>query len=64
MRMRSEIEAQLRKLKIELQLRLPTATVFENAPLALIQLELETKIATLKWVLMVPREIAPKRRKA
>lgn len=33
------------------RLSYPTATVFENAPLALIQLQLKTKRDTLLWVL-------------
>jgi len=46
-----EVKAKLQELKNDDRLKSPSATVFVNAPLALIQLELETKILTLKWVL-------------
>lgn len=51
MRTESEILAALAKVEADSRLRQKSATVFENAPLALIQLELETKRDVLRWVL-------------
>jgi hypothetical protein len=51
MRTIEEIKVKLQELKSDDRLKSPCATVFENAPLALIQLELEMKILTLEWVL-------------
>jgi hypothetical protein len=51
MRSIKEIEAKLEELKNDDSFKSPTATLFENAPLALIQLELETKVRVLEWVL-------------
>ena len=53
LRPQSEIEAKLKELESDVRLTYKTATVFENAPLALIQLELESKINMLKWVLAI-----------
>lgn len=41
----------------------PTATVFENAPLALIQSALQTKMHTIEWVLGIPLTGIGKHRK-
>lgn len=51
--MKTEIEIQEALTKVESDQRLsqPTATISINAPLALIQLSLETERDTLKWVL-------------
>jgi len=46
-----KIKKQLYKAKGDDRLKSPTATIVENAPLALVQLELETTIRVLKWVL-------------
>ena len=46
-----EIKKELNRAKGDERLKSPTATIVENAPLALIQLELETTIRVLKWVL-------------
>lgn len=51
MKSKKEIEAQLEKLKSDVRLTYPTATTFENAPLALHQLAEEMKIHALEWVL-------------
>ncbi len=51
MKTEKEIKAELKKLEADERLSYKTATIVENAPLALIQLEMETNIAALKWVL-------------
>lgn len=51
MKTKEEIEKLLKEVESDERLSYPKATVFENAPLALIQLGLETQVATLKWVL-------------
>lgn len=51
MKTKEEIEKALKEVESDERLSYPKATVFENAPLALIQLGLETRVATLKWVL-------------
>lgn len=51
--MKSEevIRETLKKLEDDSILKEETATIEENAPLALMQLEMETRIRVLKWVL-------------
>jgi hypothetical protein len=51
MRSEEEIRARLAEIEADSRLRQKSATVFENAPLALIQLELESKRDVLRWVL-------------
>jgi len=51
MRTKQEIQTLLDKLTSDDRLSYPAATVQINAPLALIQLELESKVNILKWVL-------------
>lgn len=51
MRSEEEVRRKLNETRSDKRLPPPCATVFENAPLALIQLELETKIEILKWFL-------------
>lgn len=51
MRTCKEIQAKLAEIQADERLKGPTAVVDINAPLALIQLELETQIETLEWVL-------------
>lgn len=51
MRTEEEIVARLAKIMEDDRLSQPPATIQINAPLALIQLELETKRDTLRWVL-------------
>ncbi len=48
---REEVEAMVKEIKTDERLAAPPATVTVNAPLALIQLELQTKLRTLNWVL-------------
>lgn len=48
---KGQIEKRLVEIKADDRLEGPTATVFENAPLALMQLKLETMAQTLQWVL-------------
>lgn len=51
MKTKEQIQAWIKDLRADTRLKQPAATVFENAPLAMIQLALETKIATLKEVI-------------
>ncbi len=53
----------IKELEADERLSYPTATLAENAPLALIQLELETKIKTLKGTLQSIDEVLLERRK-
>lgn len=50
------ITAKRDELKADERLSYPVATIRENAPLALEQLAMETRIATLNWVLKVIEE--------
>jgi hypothetical protein len=52
----SVILAKLKTIEADERLYYRPATVFENAPLALIQSELETWCAALRWVLGMPRK--------
>lgn len=47
------ITKKLAELEADERLSYPVATVFENAPLALVQCGLENQVRTLKWVLKV-----------
>lgn len=47
------IQAKLDEIKKDERLTYPSANIQINAPLALIQLEAETRIRTLEWVLEV-----------
>ena len=51
MKNEKEISELIKKLESSLKLKQPIATIDINAPLALIQLELESRIAALKWVI-------------
>ncbi len=51
MKTKEKIIEKIIELQSDERLSCPIATIDENAPLALIQLELETKIKTLKWTL-------------
>ena len=51
MKSAAEIRAEIAVVEGDERLHYNTATVFENAPLALIQLGLETKRDTLYWML-------------
>ncbi len=51
MRNEREIQEKLRDVEKAEQLSYPNATIAENAPLALIQLSLETRRDILRWVL-------------
>jgi len=46
-----EIQKQIDVMEADERLSYPTATIVENAPLALIQLSLQTKINALRWTL-------------
>lgn len=46
-----QIKEELVRLEMDERLHYPTATIFGNAPLALIQVQLEAEIALLKWIL-------------
>lgn len=54
MKSEKEITEKLEELKSDERLTYAAATVFENAPLALIQLSVEAQIHTLEWVLGLP----------
>jgi len=56
MRTKYEIQAMIDKLSLDKRLSRPLAVVKINAPLALIQLELETKLSTLRWILSEKEE--------
>jgi hypothetical protein len=43
--------AEIAKIKADKRYHYPPATIEINAPLALIQLEMETKVTILEWVL-------------
>jgi len=51
MRTEQEIKQEIKRLKVDSRFPPPYATVDINAPLALIQLDLESQVATLNWVL-------------
>lgn len=51
MRTKEEIEEKIAYYKADTRLQQPSATVQINAPLALIQLELEARISALEWAL-------------
>ena len=51
MKTKKQIQAQLDKILADERLHYPTATVLNNAPLALIQTSLETQRDILSWVL-------------
>ena len=51
MKTKKEIEEMLKSIMSDERLSYPTATIDINAPLALIQLSLESKRDILKWVL-------------
>ena len=51
MKTKEEIQAKLEELQKDERVSYPPADVFSNAPLALIQTELESMIKALKWVL-------------
>ena len=53
MKTEQEIRAFLSDVLATPQLHMPSADIFTNAPLALIQVELETKRDVLEWVLGV-----------
>ena len=53
MRRFRNIETGLDETKKDERLSYPTATVFENAPLALVQCGLENQVRALKWVLKI-----------
>lgn len=54
MKTERELKRMLKMLKSDERLYYPTATVFVNAPLALIQTQLATKINLLEQILGLP----------
>jgi len=50
MKTKEEIEDKIKELESDERLS-PSATIIENAPLVLIQVEPEAKIYILKWIL-------------
>lgn len=59
MRTDAEIRARLAEIDSDERLHYPAASVQVNAPLALIQVNLETARDTLQWVLGVADSTAP-----
>lgn len=51
MRTEAEIRARLAEIDADERYHYPTATVFENAPLALIQMGMKAEAGALAWVL-------------
>ncbi len=51
MKTKEQIEEKIKEIESDERLSYPLATIEINAPLALIQLEMETKLKMLKWVL-------------
>lgn len=51
MKSKQEIEAELARIKADERLGYPAADVFVNAPLALIQVNLESTVKAYMWVL-------------
>jgi hypothetical protein len=51
MKTKKEIEDRIKEIQSDERISYPTANVFVNAPLALIQTGLESTLATLKLVL-------------
>jgi hypothetical protein len=62
MKSQHEIRARIKELLADDRLHYRTATVFENAPLALVQLGMEMEIRALAWVLgePMPKIVRPK----
>jgi hypothetical protein len=63
MKSKDEIKNKLAEIEADERLHYPPATVFENAPLALIQTELEAKQNILRWALEENPPITPKRQR-
>ncbi len=55
MKTKEEIEQEINEILSDERLSYKTAVVFTNAPLALVQFALETKLHTLQWVIGVER---------
>lgn len=55
MRTEEEIRARLKEAKADARIDYPPADVSSNAPLALVQVELETTRDVLAWVLANPK---------
>ncbi len=51
MKNKKEIEARLKEVESDERLHYPSADIFSNAPLALIQVALENQRDILKWIL-------------
>lgn len=49
-----ELEKRIKEILADERLSYKTAVIFSNAPLALIQLELETELHTLQRILEIP----------
>jgi len=57
MRSKKDIEKKIEELQEDERLGYPNATVFSNAPLALIQLSLKAKLDALNWALEQKEEL-------
>jgi len=67
-RNRDEIETMIARIEADKRNSYPPASTFENAPLALIQVELKAQVSALRWAIGLDKEIAtsaaPERKKA
>ena len=48
---RRKIESKIAEIRADARYTYPTANVFSNAPLALIQVEMKAQVRILEWVL-------------
>lgn len=62
MKTRQQIQERLAKVEADERKHYPPADVFSNAPLALIQVQLDTEASTLEWVLRELEADAPQQK--
>ena len=58
-----EIQARINELEADERVHYPSANVFVNAPLALIQVELRTELSALYWMLGKPCPNYPQKKR-
>jgi len=56
MRSQEDVEYEIKRLESDERLSYPLATVEVNAPLALIQTDMEARLSVLRWVLQGKEE--------
>jgi len=59
MKTEAEILKKIAEIKADERLSYPSATVFANAPLALIQMSMKAELNALEWVLGLPLSTFP-----